>query len=855
MSLQYVDSTGSYTIPGAYPSITVAPTNSGLATTGVLVLVGEADSGAVYSAEPDLASNYFGPDQVADVVAKYKSGNLVEAFRQAASAIIDPDIGGSFTRAILVKTNTPVKASGTLGKINSGGIYATLRDKTGGKNGNLLYFTVTAPNSTITAPTSEVLPTTGSFTYAAPSAATGTDMKFRVNGSTMIPFTVTQFMRPDLFVAGVAALATVTPAYPIDATGGVDRTAIATGLSITLGDVSGNSCTFTFGGAVIAGVAVGDTFQITSGGTFATNNLGCYVITAINAGRTVLTCTKLSDGVPGANGTVTAPTGVSGGTYSYIYQKVYSPVTIGLDAVAANTLLIDGQGKAMEIADAATPAGASTYCFYNLGSAARTSWVSTAALPAVLTSSVEASVSLNVFRSLDSTQESITSGGEVALKVGYKGDTAQVVINASTLVFTCTGGSGVGFTATKSDFPTIGDLAAFISAQTGWTGAAGTGQLASLPPSVIDYGTFACGSTNGAQICRIKDDAYRFRLAVANSGTVELGSTPTSGQPVTTAVGLMTFLIDGAKGASTHANVTAAIDACEKIRANFIVPLFSRDAGSTILAGTDIYDGLTDAGSTYTIDGINSYLKSHVNKMSTIKAKRNRQAFLSKRGTAAVVYQAAGDLASSRCVMTFLDFKESTPSGIVQFQPWMGAVLAAATQAGAFYKSIVRKAVNSTGVIQAAGDWTYNSDSDIENALKAGLLPVQKYDTGGLYWTSDQTTYGKDGNSVYNSIQMVYAADTVALTTALRMERAFVGKSVADVSAGLALAYLQGIMSDFLRIKLIAPSSDAPLGFRNAKIVIEGPAMRVSVEVKIAGSIYFIPIAFYVSEITQTAGV
>ena len=102
---------------------------------------------------------------------------------------------------------------------------------------------------------------------------------------------------------------------------------------------------------------------------------------------------------------------------------------------------------------------------------------------------------------------------------------------------------------------------------------------------------------------------------------------------------------------------------------------------------------------------------------------------------------------------------------------------------------------------------------------------------------------------------MVYAADTVVLTTALRMERAFVGQSVADVSAGLALSYLQGIMSDFLRLKLIAPSDDAPLGFRNAKIVIEGPAMRVSVEVKIAGSIYFIPIAFYVSEVTQTAGV
>ena len=851
MALQYVDSTGVYTIPGAYPSITVAPTNSGLATTGVLVLVGEADSGAAYSAETDLASNYFGPDQVSDVVAKYKSGNLVEAFRAAASAVIDPDIGGSFTRAIIVKTNTPFKATGILGKINSGGTYATIQDKAGGKNGNLLYFNVTAP-------TSEVLPTTGSFTYAAPSAATGTVLEFRVNGSTVTsssPFVITQFMSPDVFVAGVAALAVTSPAYAIDATGGVERTSIiGVGATITIAPTTGNEVTMNSGASTWgASVLVGDTVQVKAG-TFTTTRLGCYVVTAINAGRTNLTCTKLSDGVTGPNGTVTPATS-EGVVYPSATFKIYSPVTIGLDAVSANTNLIDGQGKAIEIADASTPAGAAAYCFYSLGSSSRAPWVSTAALPAVLTSSAEASVSLNVYRSLDSVQESISSGGEVALKLGYKGTTGQVVVGATTLVFTCTGGSGLGFTATKSDFPTIGDLASFISAQTGWTASAGTGQLASLSPSAIDQGTYACGSTNGAQICRVKDDAYRFRVAVANSAVVELGSTPTGGQPTVTAVGLNTFLAGGAKGATLQGNVTGAIDACEKVRANFIIPLFSRDAGSANLSGTDIYDGLTDAGSTYTIDGINSYVKSHVNKMSTIKAKRNRQAFVSKRGTAAVAYQAAGDLASYRCVMTFLDFKESTPSGIVQFQPWMGAVLAAATQAGAFYKSIVRKAVNSTGVVQAAGDWTYNSDSDVENALKAGLLPVQKYDTGGLYWTSDQTTYGKDGSSVYNSIQMVYAADTVALTTALRMERAFVGQSVADVSAGLALSYLQGIMSDFLRLKLIAPSDDAPLGFRNAKIVIEGPAMRVSVEVKIAGSIYFIPIAFYVSEITQTAGV
>jgi hypothetical protein len=203
--------------------------------------------------------------------------------------------------------------------------------------------------------------------------------------------------------------------------------------------------------------------------------------------------------------------------------------------------------------------------------------------------------------------------------------------------------------------------------------------------------------------------------------------------------------------------------------------------------------------------------------------------------------------------MVFQDVKSAVSGSVVQYQPYMGAVLAAATQAGAFYKSLVRKQVNTSGVVQAAGDWSYNLDSNLENALLAGLNPIRRAEEGGFVWVSDQTTYGKDTNNVYNSIQMVYAADTVALTTAQRMERAFVGQSVADVTAAVALSYLDGIMSDFLRLKLIAPSSDAPLGYKNARIVIQGPVMRVSVEVKIAGSIYFIPIAFYVTEITQTA--
>jgi hypothetical protein len=61
-------------------------------------------------------------------------------------------------------------------------------------------------------------------------------------------------------------------------------------------------------------------------------------------------------------------------------------------------------------------------------------------------------------------------------------------------------------------------------------------------------------------------------------------------------------------------------------------------------------------------------------------------------------------------------------------------------------------------------------------------------------------------------------------------------------------------MSDFFRLKLIASSDDALKGYRNVLVQISGPVRKVSLEVKLAGAIYFIPISFLVSQVSQTAG-
>ena len=270
--------------------------------------------------------------------------------------------------------------------------------------------------------------------------------------------------------------------------------------------------------------------------------------------------------------------------------------------------------------------------------------------------------------------------------------------------------------------------------------------------------------------------------------------------------------------------------------------MFSRDATA------DIIDGLTDSSSTYTIDAINSVVKSHVLKVSTPKIKKNRIAFCSKWDTFANIKNAAGVLSHPRISLCF----QKALAGLsVTYFPWYNACIAAGMQAGGFYKALVHKYANIISAIDPSG-FDANNIGYEEDALESGLLFLERTPTG-YRWVSDQTTYGFDSNFVYNSIQAMYMADTLALDLSLSYDNAFVGQSLADVDASTALSFLASKMEGYRKLKMIAPSDDAPVGYKNARISINGPIMEIFVEVKLATALYFIPITIEFSQISSTA--
>ena len=553
---------------------------------------------------------------------------------------------------------------------------------------------------------------------------------------------------------------------------------------------------------------VGDWLKVPA--TFAGILAGFFVVTAASA--TTVSATRLSAGSAGSTGTT----------------AVASPIVAGAEPVRIERKEIDGVSKALEVIGDTTK-----FIFTKTAVAASIS-------NTIRFSGAEQAVATTISRS--NVSGTFTVGGDVVLTVGCSTDDATIVISASSITFKVAGVTQ--FTTTFKDFPTLTDLADFVSTKTGWSAAVTSSRYAFRNPSELDKGTFGVSAATGYKAGRVKRDAFVWLTEVSASGLAVPVMTATAGLPEAVSA---TFLTNGAKGSTPAASVIAAIDACEDLTTNFMVPLFSTDATDDILSGD------TESGSTYVLDAINSYAKSHVLKMSQLKQRRNRMAVVSKLGTYAECKDVASQMASARVGVAFQPVKNVNIAGqIVTFQPWMGACVAVGMQAAAGYKGIVKKFANISGFVDPSG-FRSSKPGDTEDALKAGLLILEKVPTGGFRWISDQLSYSVDNNFVYNSLQAVYVADLMALTLMDRFDRVIVGKSVAEVSAAAALSILEAEMFNFRRLRWITPSDDAIKGYKNASVRLTGGVMQINVEVKLAGLVYFVPVSFTVSEVSQSA--
>ena len=489
----------------------------------------------------------------------------------------------------------------------------------------------------------------------------------------------------------------------------------------------------------------------------------------------------------------------------------------------------DGFGKSFELIDS-TPGDLAT-----LGHAA-----------GLVVSSQEPEVEISIKRQDTNTNEAFVVEAEVALTIGYDGTSASLDISGGVLSTTVVGGSGSNLSVNLAEYTTMADLAAFITSQAGYSATSIASSNNLSPVRLDEVAAVGIASSEGNEPGRIKKAAYNLAVKIAESSVVDFEFAVGAGLPAEMANS--EFLMGGAKGATLAADIVGAIPALEGIKVNFVLPLFSRDASE------DIADGITDSGSTYTIDAVNFAIKSHVLAMSTVKLKRNRIAMLSKDASYADVKAHSQSLSSFRSIVCFQKTSQVDALGNVkEFQPWHTAAVATGMQSAGFYKSLTNKFANVISFKDPSGFDSGNPGS-VEDAIDAGLMFLQA-ETAGNKFVVDQTTYGFDGNFVYNSLQAVYMSDVLAIQLAESLERFAVGKSLADINAASMAGHISKKMEQYRRLKIIGASDDAPLGYKNLKISINGPVAEVKLEAKLATAILFIPIQLELSQIQSSTSV
>ena len=919
MPQSYVTQDGIQLIaPGTYVAVSVQANQGNIATTGVVTLIGEADEGAGFLDEADLSQNQFAPDEIGKVIRKYGSGRIVDAFSQIVAASDDPNILGAVNLVRIVKTNQSSQAKATM-KNRRNIAYSVLTARKNGAAGNTIKFkneilaaeiapttgkftyapsltasttvalrtnggelqTITVPaktkpsvmalevidagilmqggqeNKTLTSSVGDdatieiqtdtslilltlqagstfdgspkkgdtaIIPQSGDFGAAADSALIGTAgansgvyiiqqvsntatnasmILKRISGPAGENGTFTIAADTDLLLYSQMELKNMTGDRKLSTVG-------LSGLFETLSN-DGTNAIVKAPAAWATQPQVGDIVKYAA--TFAGVTAGFYMVVAVASDR--MTITRLSNGSAGTTGTQTIVLAITEATEPF---QVLNPTLIG----TGKTLSTESDVSAIFLKDTGADA--------NLSNSQK------------ISASEERD---QTTYTKDLNTESFKAGGEIALAVGCSEEDAEMIVTENKIEFYVAG--DLRFTADLKVYKTLASLASYISSQTNFSASVPVGRLQATSPRDLDESTYTISGLAIHKNGRIKRDAADWLASNAGCSMVSVTLSASAGLPSPMSTEM--FLADGAKNGTTSAMITTAIDACEKLETNFIVTLFSQDASADILAED------TESTSSYTIDAINLYAKSHALKMSTVKARKNRIALVSKIGTYDEVKQAAGELSTFRSFLTpqlFRTFSQSTNDTKV-FQPWMSAVDAAGMQAAAGYKGIVKKKSNCAGISMPYGDFDPNALGDVEDALKSGLLFMEKIPTGGFRWVSDQSTYTFDNNFVYNSLQAVYLSDIMTLTLIQEYDRLVVGKSVAEISATIGLSILETQMFNFKRLRFITASDDAPKGFKNPKAKLVGGVLEISVEIKLAGLIYFVPINLAISQVQQSA--
>jgi len=289
-------------------------------------------------------------------------------------------------------------------------------------------------------------------------------------------------------------------------------------------------------------------------------------------------------------------------------------------------------------------------------------------------------------------------------------------------------------------------------------------------------------------------------------------------------------------GTATNSDWGAGLDAFKEERINIVVSLLSEDKGSV------------------TIDSVNALVDNHVRSMWATDGRSERNAYVSKNTNKDGLKAAARSIGSQYTSIVGQQVRVLDRFSELNWQePWAYACLCAGMQAGSpVGEPITFKLLNVNDMRVEDGSW--NPKTDFAEMIKAGVTIAEPLDNAGFRTVVGNTTYGLDGNFVWNRISVVEAGGFIAYDLRTNLELVFTGTKARTGTAEAIANFIKNRFAIYLREDItVGDDENKGLGWKNLRVQVEGATAAINISATPVQGIDFILPTIYLADIRQSA--
>ena len=402
-----------------------------------------------------------------------------------------------------------------------------------------------------------------------------------------------------------------------------------------------------------------------------------------------------------------------------------------------------------------------------------------------------------------------------SLTITHASATVSITNNSTTHSMTLSEGP---ITIDLNTYKTIGDLAAYINQQAGYSATVESGQEKA---SSLYLDSVATQSAVSGYVCQSTMQSIIDELN-NNSALVKASAVNAANDRVIPENLATTYLTGGSEGSYTPTEWTSALVALE---AEDIQIVATPDSDSAVHAS----------------------IKTHCESMSAVTGRKERQFYVGGAwsDTAAVAEAAAKVLNSKYGLYAFNGFTQRDVDGVEQDYDasYSACLLAGMKAAGAINAPLT---FNTLNVISLENKVT---DSDLEQLIAGGVCTIS-YDTKGLpHVVRAVTTYQID-DLKWNEDSMVTEMLYASRDLRSYLEDMFVGKASTSITGGVLKGAVSARLALYEDLGIFIANDDG-IAWWNVVITLSGDTVYIDYDAYVTAPINFEFITNHFHELTS----